>query len=89
MSGHAGVLGGPHVVVGDVHVRVADAAELHVDSDVQLAPDIPLDVDLLELGVLGGPREPECGVHDCGGGGEKKWADNQQLSASMLSTNVC
>ena len=54
-----------------VHVRVADAAEFYVESYVQLALDIPLDVDPLELGVPGGPREPECGVlHDCGGGGE-------------------
>ena len=70
VPGHTGVLGGPLIVVGDVHVRVAHAAEFYVESYVQLALDIPLDVDPLELGVPGGPREPECGVHDCGGGGE-------------------
>ena len=63
VPGHTGVLGGPHVVVGDVDVRVAHPAELHVESDVQLAPDIPLDVNPLELGVPGGPGEAECGVH--------------------------
>ena len=56
-------LGVPHVIVGDVDISVADAAILEVKADIVIADDIPLDVDLAELGVGSSLGPGHGGVH--------------------------
>ena len=56
-------LGVSHVIVGDVDISVADAAILEVKADIVIADDIPLDVNLAELGVGGGLGPGHGGVH--------------------------
>ena len=49
VTGHAGVAGvaeGLHLVLGNVDVGVADAAELDVELDVVVPADVATDVDL-------------------------------------------
>ena len=56
-------LGVSHVIVGDVDISVADTAILEVKADIVIADDIPLDVNLAELGVCGGLGPGHGGVH--------------------------
>ena len=55
VPGHAGEVDLEEVdlVLGEVDVRVADAAELYVELDVPVPADVALDVDLLEGAVRG------------------------------------
>ena len=55
-----------HVIVGDVNIRVADAAELNVEGDVLVAAEVPLDLDLLKGGLGGGLGPGESRVHSAG-----------------------
>ena len=63
MTWHTGVLGVTHVIVGDVDIRVADPTILEVEADIVIADDIPLNVNLAELGVGGRLGPGHGGVH--------------------------
>ena len=82
VPGHTGVLGGPHVVVGDVHVRVAHAAEF-TSKVTSSSPSTFLSMLILwNLASLADLASPNVVYMTAEAGA--KWADIQQLSVSML-----
>ena len=52
-----------HVIASNVHISVADPAVLDVEGDVLVPGDVPLDLDLLELGIRACLCPSNCAVH--------------------------
>ena len=52
-----------HVIVGDVNVGVADAAELDVEGDIIIASDVSLNLNLLKGSIRTVLGPSRCAVH--------------------------